>query len=434
MKGNPTWRLLRAALYAALGLAILLGILSIPWRGGRPAAPAQVERVAAGAGPLSAGVAIRTLDLGSEPVIAGFPRLRWRAEGVRDPITVRALVLAEPGCEVALVSAEILLVPGALTRAVEARVASLGLDAVVVGATHTHAGPGGYWDSLPGEIGAAGPYDQATFERLADTIAEAVRAARAALGPAEVAVSRGRAEGLSRNRTGAQVDGRVLAVRLSRPGGPPLAEVVTFAAHPTLLGSRNRRLSGDWAGRLLATSPRGTRLFFQGAIGDQSATPQPVAGVEPVEVYGAAVGAVVDGLQPPPPEPAPRLSVASASVRLPVLQPGAVPTWLWPATFTALGGTFPEKATVTALRLGGALLVFTPAEPVEAVGRAWRAQAGPDAEVLSLAGDYVGYVDTAARFQAGAGEARRSYYGPELAARLEAAVQAAALAAGRGGR
>jgi len=434
LKRNPTTRLLRGLALGLLSLAILLGILSIPWRGGRPAAPPEVTLVAAGAGRLEAGAALRPFDPGPEAVIAGFPRLRWRAQGVRGPITVRALVVREPGCAVALVSAEILLVPGALSRAVAARVAPLGLDAVVVGATHTHAGPGGWWDALPGELGATGPYDAGTFERLVETIADAVRDAHAALGPAEVSVARGRAEGLSRNRTGAVVDGRVLAVRLARPGGPPVAELVTFAAHPTLLGSRNRRLSGDWAGRLLATSPRGTRLFFQGAIGDQSATPQPIPGLEPVDVFGAALGAVVDGLAPPPGDPAPRLAVASAAVPLPTLRPGAVPEALWPATHTALGGTFPARATVTALRLGGALLVFTPAEPVEAVGRAWRAVAGPDAEVISLAGDYVGYVDTPARVEARTGEAKRSYYGPDLAPRLEAAVQAAALAAGRGGR
>lgn len=429
MKRNPTHWLLRGLGAALLSLLILLGILSIPWRGIRPAAPPEVGGVTAGAGPLSAGVAERALDLGGAPIIAGFPRLRWRAEGVRDPVTVRALVLSEPGCAVALVSAELLLIPGPLARAVAARVEGLGLDALIVGATHTHAGPGGYWGSLPGELGATGPYDQATFDRLADVIAATVRDASAARGPAAVSVARGRTSALTRNRTGAEVDGRVLAVRLARPGGEPVAEVVTFAAHPTLLGSRNRRISGDWVGRLLATSPRGTRLFFQGAIGDQSATPRSIPGLAPPEVYAADLGAVVDGLAPPPADPSPRLAVAEATVVLPPLAPGAVPKLLWTAVDSALGGTFPARATVTALRLGGVLLLFTPAEPVEEVGRAWRAAAGPDAEVVSLVGDYVGYVDTAARFEAGAGEAQRAYYGPELAARLGAAVQAAARAA-----
>jgi neutral ceramidase len=436
LKRNPTPGPLRRLLLTLATLAVLLGLLSIPWRGARPPAPPRVAGVAHGSGPLRAGAAARPIELGDEPLIAGFPRLRWRAEGVRDRagggrelISARALVLSEAGCTVALVSAEILLVPGALTEAVRARVAGLGIDAVIVGATHTHAGPGGWWDSLPGELGAAGPYDQQAFDRLAASLAAAVRDAHAALAPATVSVARGRAEELVRNRTGAGVDGRLLAVRVARLDGAPVAELVSFAAHPTLLGGANRQLSGDWVGRLLADAPRGTRLFFQGASGDQSVRYAAPEGVALVEAYGQAVGAAVDALPGSTPVDSPALAVASATVPLPPMSPGAVPRLLRPAAATLLGGTFPAAATVTALRLGGALLVFTPAEPVEEVGRRWRDLAGADAEVLSLTGDYVGYVDTAARFDVGAGEARRSYYGPGLAARLEAAVGAAAAAA-----
>ncbi|HET9555006.1 MAG TPA: hypothetical protein VFP50_18715, partial [Anaeromyxobacteraceae bacterium] len=111
-----------------------------------------------------------------------------------------------------------------------------------------------------------------------------------------------------------------------------------------------------------------------------------------------------------------------------------LPRWLRPAAATLLGGTFPAAARVTAVRAGDALLVFTPSEPVEAVGRSWREAAGPGAEVLSLASDYVGYVETAEKFREGSGEAKRSYYGPQLATRLEAAVVAAARAVDQGSR
>jgi hypothetical protein len=229
-----------------------------------------------------------------------------------------------------------------------------------------------------------------------------------------------------------------------------VAELVGFAAHPTLLGKQNRSLSGDWVSALLGEAPRGPRLFFQAAIGDQSVRPPPpavVAGVpgapgvdgaepaadaaDPVTAYGRAVARALAALPPPPSPPAsePSLSVASASVPLPPLTVLAVPAWLRPATRTVGGGLLPAAATVTAVRLGGALLVFTPAEPVEVVGRAWRDAAGADAEVISLAGGYVGYVENPARAAAGDGEARRSYYGPALAERLEQAVTAAARAA-----
>jgi len=62
------------------------------------------------------------------------------------------------------------------------------------------------------------------------------------------------------------------------------------------------------------------------------------------------------------------------------------------------------------------------------VARAWRHAAGPGAEILSLADDYAGYVEAPARMARGEGETRRTYYGPELAARLEAALDLAARA------
>ena len=50
-------------------------------------------------------------------------------------------------------------------------------------------------------------------------------------------------------------------------------------------------------------------------------------------------------------------------------------------------------------------------------------------EVLSLAGDYLGYIETSERMAEQLGETPRTYYGPELANRLGAALQVAAQAA-----
>ncbi|HET9553326.1 MAG TPA: neutral/alkaline non-lysosomal ceramidase N-terminal domain-containing protein, partial [Anaeromyxobacteraceae bacterium] len=301
MKKNPTPRRARRLVLASLILPISLGILSLPWRGARPPRPPVVEAAQVGHGPLQAGAASRVVDLGAAPTIGGFPRFRWGAAGVKDPITARALVLSEPGCTVALASAELLVVPGALERAVSARLAGAGVDALVVAATHTHAGPGGYWDSLPGELGATGPYDAATFERVADAVAGAVRDALAARAPATLAVARGRFPELVRNRGGGSVDGRVLSVRVARPGGEPVAELVSFAAHPTMLGGRNRLVSGDWPARLLAGAKGGTRLFFQGAVGDQSTHLLPGdEEADPLDAYAGALDGYLARLEAGP--------------------------------------------------------------------------------------------------------------------------------------
>jgi hypothetical protein len=90
------------------------------------------------------------------------------------------------------------------------------------------------------------------------------------------------------------------------------------------------------------------------------------------------------------------------------------------------GGLLPAEASVTAVRLGPLLLLAVPAEPVAAVGEAWRAAAGPGAEVLALAGGYAGYVEAPARMARGEGETSRTYYGPDLEARLGGALRLAA--------
>ena len=216
--------------------------------------------------------------------------------------------------------------------------------------------------------------------------------------PATLAVVRAQLEGLARSRTGADVDSRLVLVRLVRPSGEPAAELVGFAAHPTFLGKENHLISGDWPGRLLAAGARGPRLFFQGAIGDQSVRLPPTA-VSPGEAQHAAyarlLGDSIDVLDSGPSEWTPRLAVASATVALPPAAPGAVPVWLRRAAHSLLGGVLPGTARVTVVRMGPLLLVATPAEPTEAVGRSWRAAAGPDAELLSLVGGYLGYVETA---------------------------------------
>jgi hypothetical protein len=431
LKWNPARRALRALAAVAAAALLLLVLLSLPWRQERPLTPPKLSPVAAGNGPLLAGLGVRPLELGPAPTVGGFPRWRWHADGVRDPVGVRALWLEDAGARVALAAVEVLLIPEPLDAAVRDRLTDLRLDELLLTATHTHAGPGGAWDSLAGAIGATGPYDRAAFLRLADDVAGAIRQAHAARGPATVSVTRARLEGLARNRTGAHTDGRLLVARLARPGGEPVVELVSFSAHPTFLGGANRLLSGDWPGRLLAAGARGPRLFFQGALGDQSARLPPTA-VAPGEAdhaaYARLLGDTIDALGDGTVDRAPRLAVTSAVVTLPPLGPGAVPAWLRPAARTLLGGALPGSARVTALRVGPLLLLATPAEPVEAVGQAWREAAGPDAEVVSLVGGYLGYVETVARFTAGLGEAHRSYYGPELATRLQAGLVAAARA------
>ncbi len=115
--------------------------------------------------------------------------------------------------------------------------------------------------------------------------------------------------------------------------------------------------------------------------------------------------------------------MATAAAVLPPVRLGASPPALQRITQNLLYDWLPDRAHLTAVRLGALTLIAVPGEPVAEVGRRWREAAGPGSEVLALAGDYLGYVETSERMAEAAGETVRTYYGPELAERLAGAVK-----------
>jgi hypothetical protein len=413
--------LLALVLAIVLVAGLALGVGSLRWWPSRREGPPRLEAVTHGAGPLLAGSASVALAPPAPLLIAGFPRLQWQADGLRDAVAVRAVAVQEPGCTVVLVSMEILLVPGALERAVTRRVRDLPLDHLVVAATHTHAGPGGFWHDALGERLATGPYQEAAFDHLVDAAEKAIRQAVAALEPAYLATSVGRAPELVRNRGGREdVDARMVMVRLAGLSGRRIADLVVFPSHATLLGLDNRLVSGDWPGALMRA--RAPVIFFQGALGDQTPRIPPRHSSAP-DAYARRVADALDRLEASRPEPWPELAVATARVVLPPADLGASPPFLKRVTRNVLYDWLPDRARLAAIRLGPLTLVAVPGEPVAEVGRRWREAAGEGVELLALAGDYLGYVETSERMAEQAGETVRTYYGPELAERLAGAVK-----------
>jgi neutral ceramidase len=405
------------------GLAVAaLGVLSLPWVKPHGGTPPRVGVIARGSGPLAAGVGVAPIDVPLGAPIAGFPHLSYRSDGA-DPITARALVLSAGSCRVALVSAEILLVPDSLRAAVLARLQGLGLSGVLLGATHTHASPGGYWENVGAERAGLGPYDPAMRDLVANAMAEAVRRALAAEGPARLSVARGRSTTIVRGRDGALPDGQLTALRLDRPDGQPIAELDVFASHATLLGIHNRRISGDWPSQLLARSKRGVRLLLQGAVGDQSTALPHSWGPMTVEAYAAAVDRAIEALTFGTPDPAPALAYASAEVTLPTPEPPIVPRPLRQAATNVVAGILPTQAHVSALRLGPVLLLGAPGEVLAPLAARWRELGGPGAEVVSLADGYLGYLDAPDKAVSAEPHPERSYYGQGLTPTLERGLE-----------
>jgi len=415
------WLLLPAALYL---------LLLADWRPGpRPAAPVLLRHFTA-AGALRAGAARVVLDPPLPIVRAGYGPRKATATRTLDPLAVRAVVVASGGHAVALVLADVVLVPDALARDLERRLADLGLDGVLFAGTHTHSSFGGF-DARPlAQLAGTGRYRPEVAEVLAARAAAAVRAAHARLRPATLSVARDRLSGWAENRSrdGAPVDDALTVLRLDGPGGAPVATVAVVAAHATQIPRTEPVLSAEYPGAAMRRleGEGDVALLLQGAEGDARPPGMGAAAVEAAGRYVADhVAAAARAAAPVPPT----LGYAAVEVGLPPAEPQMLRSFFLRRPAANLLWPFAPRATrVTVLSLGGVILLCVPGEPTaEAAARlAGPAPSQPDriVRVVGVAGGYVGYVEVPERVRAGAGEGRRAWLGPDLLDALAGGLRA----------
>ncbi|MCL4236195.1 MAG: neutral/alkaline non-lysosomal ceramidase N-terminal domain-containing protein, partial [Deltaproteobacteria bacterium] len=208
-------------------------------------------------------------------------------------------------------------------------------------ATHNHSGFAGYDRSFIAKV-AMGAYDEKILKYLTDSIAEAVREARASAEPARIEMSSKDVFGLNRSRldpgfvhgnesantapdTGAHPVNRTLTVlKFSRTDGSTIGALVHFTAHPTVLSPKSTRVSADYPGVVYrrveeALGPDTTVLYMNGPLGDAAPSPDWVEGVSEdrqMEDYGEALSkAILDVMSSR--QPLAAHDVSGAAVREP---------------------------------------------------------------------------------------------------------------------
>lgn len=189
--------------------------------------------------------------------------------GVHDDLHARALVIDDGTSQAALVSCDLIAVDRRLVAAArEIAATATGIPAgnILVAATHTHAGPAGLRADLDGPM----------TETMARLIAGAVIAAHGRKRPAVLKAGGGSVDSVSQNRrdpAGAADDAlRVLLFDSPDAGARPVASVMNFACHATVLYHSNMQISADYPGYAIRTAQRiiggPSPLFFNGACGD----------------------------------------------------------------------------------------------------------------------------------------------------------------------
>jgi hypothetical protein len=407
------WLLLPAALYL---------LLLLDWRSAPPIREARVSRAFHVFAPLEAGAAAVRLSPALPVVRGGYGIRRATALRERDPLKVRALVLRAASRTVAIVLADLVLVPGQLSRGLEHRVSDLKLEGVVLAATHTHSSVGAFDSRWPAQVVGMGRYRPEVASAILDRAEQAVREAEKRLASVNVRTAEARLTGWAENRSspGAPVDDVLTVAQLEGEAGQPVATLAIVAAHPTLFPRAAPELSADYPGVAMERLELdgGTAFLFQGAEGD--ARP-PGWGESAIEAAGEFVSRSVGEAARAARATAPRLGFAQAEVGLPPAEPQAIRPFLIrrPAA-NALQWMLPRTASVTVVGLGDVLLLGVPGEPTASAAQQMAATIPPPAaaerrvRVVALVDDYIGYIDVPERIRDRRGEARRTWFGPEL--------------------
>ena len=364
--------------------------------------------------------------------LAGY-QARWSkpSRGVHDPICARALVLEAQGHRAALVSTDLLIITQDFRQEILDQLQDLKLDWFDLSATHTHSGPGGYEPAWIVEFAVLGHYDPAVRRELVQGIARAVREAAGRMEPVSFGAGVSQAPGFAENRRhpGGPVDPALFVGEFVNRDGKPLAYLVNYAAHPTVLGPGNLEFSGDYAGHLEAdletAHPGAVALFFAAALGDQE--PHFEGGKSDF----ATVKRIGDGLAQAAEKTAaaihPTAEVKLALFRETMSMPKA---YIKPTCYGGAGllmkrlgrSLLREQGELLGMGLNDALLLFSPAELAVEVGRAIKDEYPGRPVLLAVhSNDLWGYVITAEDYQTGGYETCMNFYGSGFAEDLEKA-------------
>ncbi|HET6900264.1 MAG TPA: hypothetical protein VFK70_18065, partial [Vicinamibacteria bacterium] len=384
----------RCVLVVSAALATVYVLLLIDWRGRAEPRPPVVRRAFDVGGPLTAGAARVRIAPPLPVVRAGYGPRKAVAESEHDSLEVRAIVLRASGRSLAIVLADLVLVPEELSAALEARVADLRLDGVVLVATHTHSSVGGFDRRVLAQFVAMGRYRPDVAACLLERGEQALREAARHREPVHVWTAEARLSAWAENRStpGGSVDDRLSAAALRTEGGGVVATLAVAAAHPTLFSRTAPQLSGDYPGEAMRRlgAGQGPALLLQGAEGD--ARP-PGTGEEAIHTHGAFIARRVMETLASGRQGEDRLAFADVEVSLPRAEPQGIHSFLLrrPAA-NVVHWMVPATSCVTVVRIGNLVLLGVPGEPT-ALAASRMVAALPPSAVNGLAVRVVGLVE-----------------------------------------
>lgn len=346
----------------------------------------------------SVGVAKVNITPPHPTQLAGYGNRKNKLyEFVHDSIYVRTMVIGNGVNRVALVSADLLIIPPSVTALLEESLPIIGfsISSVYMGAIHTHNSIGNWGEGVTGFI--YGAYDDSVTHFIANKIIESITKASQDVKPATFKTAQIALPEAVSNRLidDGPVDSLIRVLEVQRSDSLRFI-TLSYTAHATCLFSRDLFLSRDYPGQLidaLESSEYDFAMFLAGSVGSHRCKP-PEYGLPCLDWMTDKITHAVSGNH--------QYKTITDSmlqmIRVPLLLPSSqakiskdwrVRSWLFKSAF----GEYPVY--LTAFRIGDLVLMGTPCDFSGELNKEldeYAAQHGLQLMVTSFNGGYIGYV------------------------------------------
>ncbi len=383
-------------------------------------------------GKLSAGWAKGNITPAKPMAMAGYGNRKGRPyTKIHDSVYVRALSLEINQQKIYFLSADLLIIPPSVNAILETRLKAIGIDIKTVhfGATHSHNSLGSWGNTLTGKL-FAGPYDPKIEPFLVDNICKVLKKADENLTDAVISYGEINDSTDVRNRleiTNPTIDPEIRAIQIVKSNGQK-ANLITYAAHSTVLNSATLDLSRDYSGVLIDSLERNSvdfAMFMAGAVGSMGPIEKGKDDFDEVKNQGKGVFEHVQNIN----YVNQSASFLSTRFELPMASACAKISQNWalrPWVFKWLFGDYPTYIKVT--KLGNTLFIGTPCDfsgelmkPLDDYAKA----KGLNLIVTSFNGSYVGYITKDEHYDLDLYETRTmNWFGPGNGAYFSEVIKA----------
>jgi len=365
-------------------------------------------------------------------------RMSKPAEGIHDQIKAKALVLKDGNKKFVVVTMDIVGFPPNIRPMIAERLSGSGWNEenILLLPSHSHTSLEmlALNDKNTFGMPAIGIFQADLLEFVVSKLSQLINETDAQLTESKVGTAQIILEGMNRNRRGdAYVDEELTVTRVDDKNNNPIAVLVNWTAHPTIMDEHDMWVSGGWPGYLQRTLEDWIGndvvvMYYNGAEGDQSVIARKGnTHYEKAEHYGRRLAMeILPIYQQLQSTSNPDFAYESQQIALPKREPHP--------TFMKTGGEeyqldeekiegllnhiFPGTTSITALQLGELMIVGAPGEMIAEIGLSIKKELKKEdikyPVIGGLANEWISYILTADEYAQGGYETSVSFYGPTL--------------------